>query len=314
MTLRSCPFCESAVVSQINHENDSQRVTCPKCGYYHISGEAADDGVPRNITAEEKILFSSYLRNYSTKKNPVWITNDLLSKIGQVVLPYKKMPVLEKLNRIIRYIAEKSQFIGDRVKINYVNDFIIFFCKNRDELDGLMMHLNGQKIIQNNRPMSEADFLEVLCILTVEGWEKYEKLQDVNPFSKKVFVAMNFDKNFDEIFHKAISPACDECGYKAVRVDKTEHNDKICDRIIADIRQSRFIIADFTGQKNGVYFEAGYAQGLGLDVIRSCKKEEIDGNKLHFDIRQYNHIPWETVEDFKKQLVDRIKATIKAES
>jgi len=106
-------------------------VTCPKCGYYHISSEATDDGVPMNIMAEEKILFSSYLRNYSAKNNPVWITNDLLSKIGQVVLPYKKMSVLEKLNRIIRYVAEKSRYIGDKVKISYGDDFIIFFCRER---------------------------------------------------------------------------------------------------------------------------------------------------------------------------------------
>ncbi len=33
-------------------------------------------------------------------------------------------------------------------------------------------------------------------------------------------------------------------------------------------------------------------------------------NKLHFDIRQYSYVAWDTSEDLNKKLYDRIKATI----
>lgn len=79
--------------------------------------------------------------------------------------------------------------------------------------------------------------------------------------------------------------------------------------IVAEIRKSSFLIADFTGDRGGVYFEAGFAKGLGIPVIFSCKKGEWT-DKLHFDTRQYNHIIWETPTDLAVKLQNRIAATI----
>ena len=63
-------------------------------------------------------------------------------------------------------------------------------------------------------------------------------------------------------------------------------------------------------QKHGVYFEAGYAQGLGIPVIFSCRKDEIDDKKVHFDTRQYNYIAWESIDNLKQRLIERIRAAI----
>lgn len=68
------------------------------------------------------------------------------------------------------------------------------------------------------------------------------------------------------------------------------------------------MIADFTGNRNGVYFEAGFAMGLGIPVIWTCRKDHIDN--VHFDTRQYNHIVWETPEELREKLTYRIEATI----
>jgi nucleoside 2-deoxyribosyltransferase len=68
------------------------------------------------------------------------------------------------------------------------------------------------------------------------------------------------------------------------------------------------LIADCTELRQAVFFEAGYAMGLGLPVIFTCKK----GTKIEgcFDTRQYNHIIWENAEDLQAQLKDRILAVI----
>ena len=101
-------------------------------------------------------------------------------------------------------------------------------------------------------------------------------------------------------------------GYRAMRIDKKEHNNKIDDEIIAEIKRSKFLVADFSHGKNGirrgVYYEAGFAHGLGIPVIFTCCKN--DESKLHFDTRQFNHIIWKNAEDLKKQLKDRIGATL----
>lgn len=99
-----------------------------------------------------------------------------------------------------------------------------------------------------------------------------------------------------------------EAGYKPIRMDVKEHNEKICDAIIAEIRKSKFVVADFTGHRGGVYFEAGYALGLGLLLIWTCRKDDLEG--AHFDTRQYNHIVWESNEELFEKLRRRIEATI----
>ncbi len=103
-------------------------------------------------------------------------------------------------------------------------------------------------------------------------------------------------------------------GYRPVRIDGKDHNNKIDDEIIAEIRRSRFVVADFThgksGHRGGVYFEAGFAKGLNLAVIFTCREDLI--NEVHFDTRQYNHIVWtaDNLDDFKKRLSQRISATL----
>ena len=42
-------------------------------------------------------------------------------------------------------------------------------------------------------------------------------------------------------------------GYKSLRVDQKEHNNDITDEIIAGIRGSKFLVAELTGHRNGVY-------------------------------------------------------------
>ena len=68
------------------------------------------------------------------------------------------------------------------------------------------------------------------------------------------------------------------------------------------------MVADFTGQLAGVYYEAGFAMGLGRTVIWCCRKDEID--KLHFDTNHKNHIDWGSVEELRERLYRRIRATI----
>ena len=99
-----------------------------------------------------------------------------------------------------------------------------------------------------------------------------------------------------------------KAGYKPLRIDRTEHVNRIDDEIIMQIRQSKFLVADLTGQRNGVYFEAGFAQALGRPVIWTCKACHF--KRLHFDTRQYNHIKWETAADLRRQLAARIRGTI----
>jgi len=95
-------------------------------------------------------------------------------------------------------------------------------------------------------------------------------------------------------------------GYESLRIDRKEHDKKMDDQIIAEIRRSAFVVADLTEHRGGVYYEAGFAHGLGRNVIFTCQREHMD--KLHFDVRQYNTIGWERAQDIVVPLQNRILA------
>lgn len=113
---------------------------------------------------------------------------------------------------------------------------------------------------------------------------------------------------YDQGFHRAIFNS----GYDPLRIDKKQHVNKIDDEIVGEIRRSRFLVADFTCEpgrvRGGVYFEAGFAMGLSIPVIWTCRADSFDD--LHFDTRQYNHISWKEPADLYDQLKARIGAVI----
>ncbi|MFA7361932.1 MAG: hypothetical protein WC139_12945 [Candidatus Kapaibacterium sp.] len=146
--------------------------------------------------------------------------------------------------------------------------------------------------------------------ITYLGLEELIKKQEEGNYSNKCFVAMSFNKTEEEIFIDAIKPACEETGFLAKRVDLEHYNSEhtINDAIIALLKECRFCIADFTKQKDGVYFESGYALGRGMKVIYTCKKA--DFKKSHFDTNHFPHIVYENTQELKEKLINKIKAFI----
>ncbi len=143
--------------------------------------------------------------------------------------------------------------------------------------------------------------------ITPRGWAYIDSFHQANPNSQIGFIAMWFSDSVNDAW-QAIDNGIRNAGYKPFRVDQKQHNNKIDDEIIAGIRGSKFLVADLTGHRGGVYYEAGFAQGLGLEVIWLCRSTDME--KMHFDIRQYNTIFWEQdkLADLTKALKDRIEA------
>lgn len=168
--------------------------------------------------------------------------------------------------------------------------------------------------------MKELGYLASNDLISAHGFQKIEELERSNISSKQAFVAMWFDSSVNNIYEQAIAPAIRDSGFDPIRIDRKEHNNKIDDEIIAELRRSRFVIADFTSAiheregrpeaiaRGGVYYEAGFAHGMGIPVIWTCRSDMI--GLVHFDTRQYNHIDWKDAADLKKRLYDRIRATI----
>jgi hypothetical protein len=147
--------------------------------------------------------------------------------------------------------------------------------------------------------------------LTLDGWRRVEALEKgAVDKPNQCFVAMWFSAQLEPVYKTAIEPAIRAAGYDAMQMAFLEHNDDINDRIIAEIRKSRLVVADFTGNRGGVYFEAGFALGLGKPVIWTCKRSFFEEHGVHFDTQARNHILWDEPADLKRALQARIEATV----
>jgi hypothetical protein len=179
---------------------------------------------------------------------------------------------------------------------------------NQGDLFGLVT-LCGQRgfIVGRHGPLSPGHSTAEVQ-LTSSGWEFAESLMAANPDSTQGFVAMWFDDAMTWLYDKALAPAIEAAGYRPHRVDRREYVGRVDDEIMAQVRRSRFVVADFTGHRGGVYWEAGLAEGLGLPVIFTCR--ETDLKDLHFDVRQQNTITWS--DDRLVELTQRLRARIEA--
>lgn len=147
-------------------------------------------------------------------------------------------------------------------------------------------------------------------VVTARGWNRVAELERERgrTGTRQAFIAASFAEDMAFAIKNGLMKGVEQAGYAPLAINRKEFTGKICDEIIAEIRRSRFVVADFTHHRQSVYFEAGFALGLGLTVIWTCKKDQIDD--AHFDTRQYNHIAWETAEDLARQLANRIRAVI----
>lgn len=105
----------------------------------------------------------------------------------------------------------------------------------------------------------------------------------------KVFVVMSFRRESDDTFG-TIDRACKAYKFEASRTDKDATTDRIYGRIIEGIQYAAFVIADVTFPSVNVYYELGFAEASGKDIIVVAKKD----TQLPFDT---NDIPTIFFED-----------------
>jgi len=217
--------------------------------------------------------------------------------VATIIADTPEYSVLEKLDRTLEAIAAKTSQPGQRSQFTAQIDYPLVYAASADEAAYYIMQLANLGYVRQDSG---------IAMILAQGFQRLTEMGKSGRTSAFVFVAMWFAEQMNEIYNNAIEPAIREAGYKPIRVDRIEHVNRIDDEIIGRIKASRFIVADFTGQRQGVYFEAGMMLGLGRTVIWMCKDEELAAS--HFDTRQYNFINYKSVEEARKRLYDRIMA------
>jgi len=314
-------FVDSSQISAYN-------VECSRCGGYKISSRAAKIIYGRDLTKVQRANISGFI---SENKN-YFIKEDDLEFLQSLRTP----TIAEKAMKLMRRLSFEVPTAGESFMINYWAIAALIekiegttgdnFPKDpefdkqcRESLLWLAVvwSQKGEEFVFIIRKylfetvgLLEAGEIDGYFVITPKGWEYLENLKTPDSDSLTAFVAMWFDAAIHSTWLEAIMPAIEDAGYEPVRIDKVEHNNKIDDEIVASIRACKFLVADFTGQRGGVYFEAGLAQGLGKQVIWLCRKDDLAN--VHFDNRQYNFILWQPndLSQLRIALKNRIEATV----
>ena len=141
------------------------------------------------------------------------------------------------------------------------------------------------------------------------------------PIKKRnqIFVAMMFSDVTDSAYENVYKPVVQSLKYSAMRIDEKQFNGSIIGEITTEITDSLALIADLTGNRGGVYYEAGVARGLQLcnhpiKLIFTCSRSFFDDDKVHFDVQGDNIILYSDENDLKNKLTVRLQAVFQEES
>lgn len=296
--LYHCPICGQGYINSYKEVDNWVIVQCERCGNFKVDRLFAyDDNQPWK---EIRHLLSAWVRRENKVKRVVTIAEDLnidslystdwVDQFRQMGFPETFQ---EKLDALLLAFAEmiKSDY---KRQISYGLPHLIAEIAARDieEVNGLIDFLKEKGYVDQNPR------------ITVKGWEHIDELRKSVAVSNSAFVAMWFDDSTQK-YRNAVLAAIQYSGYKPIIVDQQHYNDFVMNQVITLIKQSRFLVADFTsrpeiendvrvlnGVRGGVYWEAGMAFGLGRPVIHTCEDSIESRNRIHFDVNQYNTIFW----------------------
>lgn len=299
-----CPLCRQPAERQEWPNADAATFSCPRCGRFALAG-SEERFFRGSLSTEDQVLLpylSIYTRQVSDNAGGRMPLFNDPGGWREDARAQQHMPIGSKIRKFLAMIESRSPHPGAVAPWNPANDYPAVGAVNREEMEFLWTHAmaRGYLVTAGMGGLS----------LTVKGWEELDPAPG-GGVPGRCFVAMSCDPVLDEAYNEGILRAVKtDCHCDPVLVEKTEHNDKICDRVLAEIQRAQFVVADVTLHRQNVYFEAGFAMGLGRPVIWTCRADEFTKDKSHFDTRQYAHVIWEDPAELRRKLADRIRVTI----
>lgn len=295
----ACPLCGRPGARWDAHEG----YECDVCGNFELSQELSikklDGARHCGDTALLIALSAATKQENFFRRRPLKLTVDNYALYADT---HRWTTVSQKLHKVLEVAHKLSSSFGAVLELNWQVDYTLFDATSPDEGRALVLQTCKNGLINSRSTQNKTSY-----DISDKGWEILEPVQ-VGGVPGRSFVAMAFDAELDDAYYQGIKPAIVDCGYEPVCLKEIGTNDDVCDLILSELRKAQFVVADFTNQKGGVYFEAGFAKALGKEVFWTCRAD--DFHRLHFDTNHYGHIKWGQPQDLRIQLKDRIMAEL----
>jgi nucleoside 2-deoxyribosyltransferase len=308
MAVHDCPNCGTVARMTCEPPTDMMAFDCGICGSYRIAERVYFEGSDaRRAIGANGHLLSAHIREQILRGVgcPQILPDDAI----RIVDPRNRKSIIERLDCLLLSVLRmwETPLVQDGhewITLDYARDYPLAWASGPGEFRRL---LNVCKSSGTLLTAPESGHNVEGVALSAEGLRRVQELRRTTAEGNQCFVAMRFSDQMQEVYDEAIQPAIEAAGYKPYQVGRASHNNYITSEIIANIRRSSLMVADFSHNNPGVYYEAGFALGLDIPVIRTCRKDRLD--KVHFDTKQVSHVLWQTSEDLRRNLEDHILAT-----
>jgi hypothetical protein len=288
---------------------------CPRCGTYVVVGYA-DHSLPALLSHKRinRSVLSHLIRKAQRPGEPLAIFDEDMAG-------YQDAPPLprprEQLNNLVLWIGE-NQGSTATWATSRTEALAATVGTEISAGEGALLWLlsevkNENLFITHPNNSSRQTSLQ----LTMKGWSRFEELRHLAAASRTAFMAMQFgDGELQSVLDSCFKPAVARAGFELRPLNEKQPAGLIDNQIRAAIRSARFVIADLTHDNNGAYFEAGFAEGIGLPVLYTCKKDKFEARRTHFDTNHMVTIPWDVsqLEDAGNRLTATVRATLPAEA
>lgn len=304
----NCPVCKyPAETVQVSGGADISGFDCPHCGKYFISGTARhylEEGIDRD--SRESRLLSHLIRNRSISK-----TSESLSLTDiKAYLQFEFPTLSEQILNLIEWIGKNTR-PGEGLDVTDVILQPIIGAETPKGVQLVILHLKDEKLIESEDYLTLDQYNKWSVELTVAGWREYDEMKTARAESKKAFIAMDFKNDaVCTIVNDVFKPAVKQTGFILRDLREGARAGLIDSRLRVEIRLSRFMIVDLTDDNYGAYWEAGFAEGIGIPVIYTCEKSKFEEVGTHFDTNHQLTVPWD--KNNPLEAGDLLKAIIRA--
>lgn len=314
---KDCPICESLLLSTVGSPHGGYQLECPRCGRYSLSEDTLED-LPGTLrkSQEKRAALSHAVRKMVSHTPGAKLAWEL---VEHVVADPSLPPLSDQLANFMEWAATAQPSYGKEVELT---DATLGATGALDN-DNLWLvleyaHESGYiaKLPETYVGGASVGFVDGVR-LTFRGWHFVEDVRRGKVASRVAFMAMKFgDSALDAVYQQCFKEAVADAGFSLKRLDEGQAAGLIDDRLRVEIRQARFLISDLTHQNNGAYWEAGYAEGLGKQVIYTCEAGAFRSNPPHFDTNHHLTVIWDhgNLDAARAKLRDTIRATFPDEA
>ena len=310
-----CPFCESQVpeLSRLKRYGDLVEVPCSGCGTYLITGSAIDVLPHWDLDRQLWGAIAYQVRRMTGRSEPPRLDTNVLRALREAAaLPHPD----QILDDFVLWLGSNSRWPGYTIDLQYQPHHTLLGATAAEPFNYMLRCIARSPLFAGDHEAAVSAPGTVLdCALTPDGWQHFRKLSTSKASRRDGFMAMKYgDEQVDAVVQQHFAPEVERAGFALRRLDQGQPAGLIDDQLRVRIRQAKFLVCDLTHGNRGAYWEAGFAEGLGIPVIYSCRRDVFEDSKHehhpHFDAAHWVTVPWEP--DNPAPAAAKLKAIVRA--